>query len=148
VLELELLSSNSLPLTYFLLIDHYTFVQKISHTYRTTQLCNLAYCFVQFIELYFKRLMDIDTKTTNLLKNETKRRAWIIYQLSLQNSSIASLARGAGMSRQAMWQALVKPYPNAERIIAGSLDMAPHTLFPERYGDDGLPNRKRGRPAK
>ena len=92
--------------------------------------------------------MDIDKKTSDLFQDESKRRAWIIYQLALKDESLASIAREAGVSRQAIWQALVKPYPRAERIIAESLGLTPQALFPERYNGDGLPNRKRGRPPK
>lgn len=92
--------------------------------------------------------MDIDQKTYDLLQDETKRRAWIIYQLALQDQTLASIARTAGVSRQAIWQALVKPYPRAEKIIAQYLHMEPQTLFPERYDAQGQPNRKRGRPTK
>lgn len=92
--------------------------------------------------------MDIDKKTSDLFQDESKRRAWIIYQLALKDESLASIAREAGVSRQAIWQALVKPYPRAERIIAESLGLTPQALFPERYNNDGLPNRKRGRPPK
>ena len=92
--------------------------------------------------------MDINHKTRKLLHNESKRRAWIIYQLSLQDKSLASIARDAGISRQAIWQAMVKPYPRAEKIIAESLHMDAQTLFPERYDANGQPNRKRGRPTK
>ncbi|HBR97128.1 MAG TPA: hypothetical protein DD979_07095 [Gammaproteobacteria bacterium] len=60
----------------------------------------------------------------------------------------ASIARDADVSRQAVWQALVKPYPRAEKIIAQTLGLTPQILFPERYDSDGLPNRKRGRPIK
>ena len=92
--------------------------------------------------------MDIDKKTQKILKDESKRRAWIIYQLALQDKSLASIARDAGISRQAIWQALAKPYPRAEKIIADTLELEPHILFPERYDTEGQPNRKRGRPAK
>ncbi|MCB1754759.1 MAG: helix-turn-helix domain-containing protein [Gammaproteobacteria bacterium] len=90
--------------------------------------------------------MDIDTKTSKLFRNKAKRRAWIIYQLALTDRSLASIAREAGISRQAVWQALIKPYPRAEKIIAESLNLTPETLFPERYDSSGVPNRKRGRP--
>lgn len=92
--------------------------------------------------------MNIDKQTSDLFRDSSKRRAWILYQLSLKDMSIASIARDVGISRQAMWQALVKPYPRAEKIIAECLNLPPQTLFPERYTSSGEPNRKRGRPSK
>jgi Ner family transcriptional regulator len=92
--------------------------------------------------------MDIDTKTNILLQSEPKRRAWIIYQLSLQDKTLASIAREAGVSRQALWQALIKPYPKAERIIADALNIKVGVLFPDRYDSNGMTNRKLGRPKK
>ncbi len=75
-----------------------------------------------------------------------KRRAWVIYQLSLKRQSLASLSRKYGHDRTAAGKALSAPYPAWEKRIAHALDIEPQQLFPERYDADGQPNRTGGRP--
>ncbi len=87
----------------------------------------------------------IDSKTKELFKDPLKRRAWVIYQLSLKGQSLASLARRHGQSRQAPGAALSEPYPAWEKRIAHEIGIEVHILFPERYDTHGKPNRIRGR---
>lgn len=47
-------------------------------------------------------------------------------------------------SRQAFSKALHAPYPAVERLIAGALEVKPESIWPSRYGADGLPNRSPG----
>jgi len=93
--------------------------------------------------------MHLDNHTKKLLSKPDTRRAWVIYQLTLRGESLASVARSAGVSRQAMQKVLTYPYPKMEKVLADFLAIAPHLLFPERYDQHtGLPNRMRGRPVK
>jgi Ner family transcriptional regulator len=61
------------------------------------------------------------------------RREWIKFQLRLCGTNLSALARELGVSRQAMGQTLVSPYPKMERAIAARLGMAPWDIWPERY---------------
>ena len=74
------------------------------------------------------------------------RREWIKFQLRVRGSSLSALARELGVTRHAPRLALVKPYPKMERVIAEKLDMRPEQLWPERYDENGQPNRTKGRP--
>jgi len=94
------------------------------------------------------RMPTIDRPTRRILADPDKRRAWCIYQLSLRGSSLAAVARGAGVSRQTLYVVFWRPYPRMEKIVADALGMRPQELFPERYDADGLPNRKIGRPFR
>ncbi len=90
--------------------------------------------------------MRIDNRTKQLLSNPETRRAWVLYQLTLQGESLASVARRAKVSRQAMQKVLTYPYPKMEKVLADFLGLPPMVLFPDRYDRHGLPNRRRGRP--
>ncbi|MDD3518309.1 MAG: helix-turn-helix domain-containing protein [Chromatiales bacterium] len=90
----------------------------------------------------------LDRTTKELLRDPQKRRAWVIYRLSLNGLSLASLARGAGVRRQTLYQVFATPYPRMETIIARALNLPPQELWPERYAPDGAPFRRRGRPKK
>lgn len=93
-------------------------------------------------------IMQIDKTTKQLLRNPTKRRAWVKYQIHMRGTSMAQIAADAGVSRQALYQAFHKTYPRMEKVIAEALDMAPKELWPERYDADGLPHYRMGRPKK
>ena len=83
----------------------------------------------------------------DILSDPEKRRAWIIYQLSLQDKNLSAIAAKAGKGRQTIYKALTHPYPKMEKLIADELGMLACDLFPERY-THGLPNRVMGRPKK
>lgn len=77
---------------------------------------------------------------------ENARREWIKFQLRVRRSSLSALARELGVSRHAPRLALVKPYPRMEKAIADKLGLKPMELWPERYDEQGQPNRTIGRP--
>jgi len=77
---------------------------------------------------------------------ESARREWIKFQLRVRGTSFSAIARELGVSRHAPRQALDKPYPKMERVIAEKLGLKPQQLWPERYDETGQPNRTKGRP--
>lgn len=68
-----------------------------------------------------------------------RKAGWSLAQLSLQHGYT---------DRGALGQAICKPYPKAERIIAETLGVTPQTIWPTRYDENGVPNRPRGRPIR
>jgi len=92
--------------------------------------------------------MKIDNATKQLLTQPDKRRAWIIYQVSLLGRSLAQIADDAGVSRQCLYQVFNRTYPRMEKVVADALGLAPKELWPERYDADGLPIYRMGRPKK
>lgn len=88
-----------------------------------------------------------DNTLKDVLNDPKKRRAWVIWQLSLKGRNLADVARTMGATRQAVYKAFRAPYPKMEQAIADELGMVVATLFPERY-TDGIPNRVLGRPKK
>lgn len=76
---------------------------------------------------------------------EPVRREWIKYQLRLRETSLSQIGRDLGVSRSAPITALRKPYPRMERGIARALGVQPMAIWPERYTQDGISNRPRGR---
>jgi len=93
-------------------------------------------------------MRKIDSATKQLFKDPAKRRAWVIYQLSLQGRSLASLARDHGYERTAPKAALSRPWPKWERFIAEAVGVPVHVLFPERYAPTGERLIRMGRPKK
>jgi len=55
--------------------------------------------------------------------------------------SLADLARLRGVDPACFWCVKTKPYPKVERIIANLLGVKPWDLWPERYDENGKPNR-------
>lgn len=74
------------------------------------------------------------------------RKEWIKFALHCKGTTLDTLAREHGVTRQTPQAALRVPCPMWERIIADALGIPPQTLWPERYGPDGKPNRRPGRP--
>jgi Ner family transcriptional regulator len=59
--------------------------------------------------------------------------------------SLSRLAHAHGYSDPcALAQALHRPYPKAERLIAAALQLAPQAIWPSRYHADGSPKSGRG----
>lgn len=73
---------------------------------------------------------------------------WIKYQLGRRGYTLTRLGREHGVSRHAVGLALRQPYPKMEAIIATALGMHPSELWPDRYDQQGKPNRPVGLPQK
>lgn len=89
-------------------------------------------------------MMSIDTAT--IPSDSRQRREWIKFQLRIRGSSLSQLARELNVTRSSTILALAKPYPRVERAIARRIGLKPEQIWPERYDENGNPNRKRGRP--
>ncbi|WP_080962070.1 helix-turn-helix domain-containing protein [Chromobacterium subtsugae] len=60
-------------------------------------------------------------------------RADIVAALHKAGWSLRKLSREAGLSDGALNNALDRPWPKAERIIAAAIDEAPEHIWPSRY---------------
>ena len=70
--------------------------------------------------------------------NPRSRRSWIIYQLSLIDSSLSKIAQTVGLTRaHASKSALGGQSKRFEREIAQELSIAVQKLFPELYDGAG-----------
>lgn len=88
---------------------------------------------------------------TNTLLNMTKKtssqdwhKADILAAVKKTGSSVTKLSRINNLSDSVVAQALLKPYPKCERIIANHLGVAVQTIWPSRYHPDGTPKSGRG----
>ncbi|MGK0704261.1 helix-turn-helix domain-containing protein [Yokenella regensburgei] len=75
----------------------------------------------------------------------------IIAGLQKKGTSLAALSRSAGLSSSTLANALTRPWPKGEYLIAEALGLHPSVLWPSRYFKDGemverkeLMRRKRG----
>lgn len=68
---------------------------------------------------------------------------WVKFQLRIRGTSIADLAREAGLNESAFRNAKRRAYPRVERDIATALKMLPGQIWPERWNADGTPLRLR-----
>jgi len=69
----------------------------------------------------------------------------IIAQLRKRNSSLAALSRQSGLSSSTLANALTRPWPKGEYLIAEALGIEPCIIWPSRYYDEqgNLIDRKR-----
>lgn len=61
--------------------------------------------------------------------------------IRMRGSTMAELSRQNGYVDSVVKQVLRKPWPAVEKIVADYLGVAPQTIWPDRYGPDGMPNR-------
>lgn len=82
------------------------------------------------------------------MSNKNDHAARCLVKKLLQNSglTLSEIALQHGLTRQALSNAFLRPYPNAEKIIADALNVSPSILWPHRYDSKGRPNREIGRP--
>lgn len=68
----------------------------------------------------------------------------IIAALHRKKISLSEVSRQAGLSSSTLANALTRPWPRGEKLIADALNMAPQDIWPERYFDeDGSPVTRR-----
>lgn len=64
----------------------------------------------------------------------------IIAALRKQGTTLAALSRQSGLSSSTLANALVRPWPKGERLIADALKIHPSEIWPGRYfHEDGTP---------
>ena len=64
-----------------------------------------------------------------------RKRGWSLRQVGIEHGYDDGASLG---------EAARRPFPKAERIIAGVLELPPHAIWPSRYDEHGNPNRRRG----
>ncbi|MBE4621025.1 transcriptional regulator [Vibrio navarrensis] len=60
-------------------------------------------------------------------------RADVISALKKNGTSMAALSRENGLSSGSLYNALVRPWPKGEQIIAKALGKEPQDIWPTRY---------------
>ncbi|ECD4943455.1 transcriptional regulator [Salmonella enterica subsp. enterica serovar Muenchen] len=66
-------------------------------------------------------------------KRSNMHREDIVAALKKRRVSMAQLGRLNGKSIHTVKNALDKPYPNGEKLIADALGLKPEDIWPERY---------------
>lgn len=54
-----------------------------------------------------------------------------------RGTTMSQLAKDHGLSESACRASLIRPQPEADRVISKFLDVALHVLWPDRYDEDG-----------
>lgn len=68
----------------------------------------------------------------------------IIAALRKRGTSLAATSREAGLSSSTLANALVRPWPKGEQIIARAIGVDAAEIWPERYYDDSGNRIERG----
>ncbi|QBH95255.1 transcriptional regulator [Limnobaculum zhutongyuii] len=66
-------------------------------------------------------------------RKEDWHSADIIAALRKRGTTLAALSRQSGLSSSTLANALVRPWPKGERIIAEALEKHPSEIWPSRY---------------
>ncbi|MBV8044621.1 helix-turn-helix transcriptional regulator [Pluralibacter sp.] len=70
----------------------------------------------------------------------TPRNDWhpadIIAALRKKKTSLSAQSRLAGLSSSTLANALTRPWPRGEKLIADALGISPEIIWPSRYFDD------------
>ena len=69
--------------------------------------------------------------------------AVIVARLRIAGWSLRRLSEASGLHPTTLANALRRPYPNGEKIIAHALGLAPNAIWPSRYSRK-TPNETRG----
>lgn len=69
--------------------------------------------------------------------NENWHSADIIAGLRKKGTSLAAVSRAAGLASSTLANALTRPWPKGEFLIAGALGVHPSEIWPDRYAAQG-----------
>lgn len=64
-------------------------------------------------------------------------RAYIRAALEVKGLTLRDLSRNAGLAEDTLKNALFRPWPKGERIIADAIGVEPEEIWPSRYGQKG-----------
>ncbi|ACT06367.1 transcriptional regulator [Dickeya dianthicola] len=72
-------------------------------------------------------------------EQQNQRMDWhpadIIAALRKRNTTLAAVSRAAGLSSSTLANALIRPWPKGERLIADALGIQASEIWPNRYFD-------------
>lgn len=71
-----------------------------------------------------------------MIKPEDWHKADIIAALHKRGTSIARLSREAGLASSTLANALARPWPKGEWMIANAIGIHPSAIWPTRYDSD------------
>lgn len=77
-------------------------------------------------------------------KNQDWQPIQIVAAVRMRGYSLQKISREQHLHVSAVGQAMYRPYPKSERIIADFLGVTPQTIWPSRYHADGTPKSGRG----
>ncbi|MCJ4393553.1 helix-turn-helix domain-containing protein [Klebsiella pneumoniae] len=67
------------------------------------------------------------------MENNDWHPADIIAGLRKKGTSLAAVSRSAGLSSSTLANALLRPWPKGEKLIADALSISPEIIWPSRY---------------
>lgn len=70
------------------------------------------------------------------MNHQNWHNADIIASLKKRGTSLAALSRQSGLSSSTLANALTRPWPKGELLIAQALNISPEIIWPERYIDE------------
>ncbi|ACT11609.1 helix-turn-helix domain-containing protein [Pectobacterium aroidearum] len=70
-----------------------------------------------------------------ILRKQDWHPADIIAALRKKNTTLAAVSRAAGLSSSTLANALSRPWPKGEWLIADALNIHPSEIWPSRYYD-------------
>lgn len=68
-----------------------------------------------------------------MIKENDWHPADIIASLRKRGTTLAALSRESGLSTSTLRNALVRPWPKGERLIANAIGVPPSAIWPSRY---------------
>jgi len=66
------------------------------------------------------------------MKKSDWHKADIVAALKKRGTSLAQLSRDSGLASGTLANALIRPWPKGEQIIASALDLSPDHIWPSR----------------
>lgn len=72
------------------------------------------------------------------MNNKDWHQADVIASLRKKGTSLAALSRASGLSSSTLANALTRPWPKGEYLIAEAIGVHPAVIWPSRYVRDGV----------